>query len=390
MFALLPAAVAAQDPPPPDPIEQMPIRFGPLGIKPAFAISNVGVDSNVFSNAENPQEDFTATIEPRLQARLRLGRVLLSYGATAGFVYYQEFSDEGGLNANTDVRLDANLGRLQPYVAAAWLDTKERLNAEVDRRAPRHHAAYSTGVRMLLASRSALIVNARYADVEFDEGVTFRGVELARTLNSRVETIDGGLQLLLTPLTTFTLGVSLQRDRFEAEPERDSDTVRVLPTFQFDPTALLRGSVAVGYRGFRPLSDALPDYSGLIVQTTLGYTLLGRTKFDVDVQRDVQYSYEQIEPYYLNTGARLTVTHQMVGPLDVQGTGGRQQMAYRAAAVEGETRTDRADTLGAGVGVRLRENIRIGVNWEWTRRTSVLPNREYERRRVFASLLYGS
>jgi hypothetical protein len=184
--------------------------------------------------------------------------------------------------------------------------------------------------------------------------------------------------------------VSSQRDRFDFAPDRDADSLRVVPTLQFDPTALIRGTVAVGYRRFKPRSETLDDYSGVVVDTRIGYTLLGRTRFDIELQRDVQYSYEDDEPYYLTTGGRLTLTQQIAGPFDVQAIAGRQWLAYRAAGADDETRRDDADVVGAGVGARLRENVRVGLNWELTRRSSVLTDREYERHRIFASLVYGS
>ena len=182
----------------------------------------------------------------------------------------------------------------------------------------------------------------------------------------------------------------MQRDRFDAAPERDADTLRLVPALRFDPTSLIRGSVAVGYRRFRPLSPELPDYRGLLVQAGLGYTLMGRTKFDVDVSRDVQYSFEDIEPYYLSTGGRVTMTHQLAGALDIQALAGRQTMAYRQRLVQGDARRDQVETYGGGAGYRLRANTRLGVTWEVNRRSSVLDERRYVRRRVFASLTYGS
>src|SRR6185503_15249442 len=109
---------------------------------------------------------------------------------------------------------------------------------------------------------------------------------------------------LLTPMTTFSIISSLQHDRFKAAPERDSDTFRVLPSVQFDPTALIRGSLGVGYRRFRTLRADVPDFSGITAQATVGYTLLDRTKLDLDLARAVQSSYEDLEPYYLSTGGR--------------------------------------------------------------------------------------
>jgi hypothetical protein len=374
----------------PEAIETMPIHIGPLGLRPSLSITNVGTDSNVFNDAENPQDDFTATVVPRLVARVRGGRFLLSYGSTADMVYFKKFTSERSINATTDARLDANLGRLQPYVSAGWVDTKDRLNAEVDVRAPRTQRTVGAGVRMLLASRTAVVVSARRFTMDFDEGAQFRGVDLTRTLNSRTDSVDASLQLLLSPLTTLSMTTSFQRDRFDAAPERDSDTLRLLPALQFDPTSLIRGTLAVGYRRFRPLTPELPDYSGLLVQAGLGYTMLSRTRFDLDLTRDVQYSFADLEPYYLSTGGRVTVTHQLVGSFDLQAFGGRQTMAYRQRLVPGDTRRDRVSTYGGGAGYHLRDNLRLGVTWETNRRKSALDEHRYDRRRIYASLTYGS
>jgi Putative beta-barrel porin 2 len=384
------AAPARAQSPLPEGVDVMPIHFGPLGLRPSISITNVGTDSNVFNDADHPQQDFTATVVPRLVARVHGGRLLLSYGGATDIVYFKRFTSERSINSTTDLKLDADLGRLQPYASVGWLATKDRMNSEIDIRTPRTQRTVAVGARMLVASRTAVVVGARRFTLDFHDGALFRGVDLTRTLNSRTDSVDAGLQLLLTPLTTFSLTTSLQRDRFDAAPERDADTLRLLPALRFDPTSLIRGSVAVGYRRFRPLSPDLPDYSGLLVQAGLGYTLMGRTKFDVDVNRDVQYSFEDLEPYYLSTGGRVTMTHQLAGPFDIQALAGRQTMGYRHGQVQGDVRRDQVETYGGGAGYRLRAATRLGVTWEVNRRTSVLDERRYVRRRVYASLTYGS
>ena len=90
------------------------------------------------------------------------------------------------------------------------------------------------------------------------------------------------------------------------------------------------------------------------------------------------------------TGGRVTMTHQLAGPLDVQALAGRQTMGYRNRHVQGDTRRDQVETYGGGAGYRLRQTMRLGVTWEVNRRSSVLDERRYVRRRVFASLTYGS
>jgi hypothetical protein len=246
------------------------------------------------------------------------------------------------------------------------------------------------GARLLVASRTNLVVNARRLDIDFDEGSQFNGADLAHNLNSRADSVEGGVQIALTPLTTLNMTASVQRDRFDSAPERNADTIRITPALQFDPTSLIRGTVVIGYRHFDTLDPALPNYSGVILQVAAGYTLLERTKFDVDLSRDVQYSYEDLEPYYLATGGRLTVTHQLTGPFDIQGFGGQQTLAYRSTAAPAETRSDRVETFGAGAGYRVHSLVRIGFTWEENRRLSDVHNRQYDRRRLFASFTYGS
>ena len=374
----------------PEPIEAMPIHVGPVGLRPTLSGTNAGSDSNVFNDASNPQEDLTATIIPRLVARVRAGRVLFSYGAATDLVYFQDFKDEESVNFGSDLRLDANLGRLQPYVSGGWVSTKERLNAEIDARAPRMQRNVLVGTRLAVASRTDVVFNVRHADLEYDEGSEFRGTDLAHNLNSTTDSLEGGVQLALTPLTTLTLTAAVQRDRFDSAHERDADTFRISPTLQFDPTALIRGTVSVGYRHFGPLDSSVPDYSGVVVQVTAGYTLRERMKFDLDLSRDVQYSYEDFEPYYLANAGRLTATYQLVGPIDVQAFGGRQSLGYRSTQTGEESRTDRVEIFGGGAGYRWHSLFRLGLTWEMNRRLSDLPGRRYERQRVFASFTYGT
>jgi hypothetical protein len=305
-----------------------------------------------------------------------------------GFVYYRDFEDERSVNFLTDGRADFDGGHLQPFVSGSFQDTRERLNAEIDIRAPRVQTAVAAGTRIVLGPRTGLLLTARRADLRFDEGVRFEDVLLSRTLNSTTTSVEAAFERALTPLTTFSLAAGVQRDQFEESPGRDSDTFRILPMLQFDPTALIRGSLAVGYRSFDPASPSIPDYSGLIAQAALAYTLRDRTRFDVTAARDVQYSFEESEPYYLTSSVGLTVTHRLVGRLDIRATGALQKLSYRSVTVV-DDRTDDVGIVGGGIGYWLSDNIRLGFNAEYSERRSDRPDRRYDRTRLFASLTYG-
>ena len=375
-----------------DPLESMPIRLGLLGLSPTLAITNLGIDDNIFNDATDPKRDFTMTVTPRLQARLRSGQVLLSSSVATGLVYYQKYDDERSIDYAVDGRVDVDLGRFQPYALASYLETQERLNVELDARAPRTQTTLAAGTKVLLSPKTGLVFDYKQAGLDFAEGTTFDGVPLSQSLNSTTKTLEGGLELYLTPLTTFSVVASRQTDRFDQTPEKDADTFRILPSIRMEAPAIIRGSLAVGYRRFSAIDPETPDYSGLVVQGSLTHTFAEQTKVDLLLSRDVQYSFEETEPYYLTTGFRVVVTQQLGESFDLRAIVGRDRLEYREEAtssVPNDTRIDRASVLGAGVGYRFHPNLRTGLDVEFAERTSDVPDRRYERTRVFASMTYG-
>ena len=62
---LAPGSVAAQIADEPDPTT-VSMRLGPLWVKPTIAVTNIGVDNNVFNQPDNlnPKSDFTFTATP--------------------------------------------------------------------------------------------------------------------------------------------------------------------------------------------------------------------------------------------------------------------------------------------------------------------------------------
>ncbi len=156
----------------------MPIRVGPLGLNPTLTITNFGIDDNVFNDADDPQRDFTMVVTPRVQARLRNGRTLWSGALATGLVYYKKFNDERSIDYAADGRLDADLGWFRPYALALIHDTRERLNVELDVRAPRTQTTVAGGGRAISHPRPASCSMRDIVACEFAEGVVFEGVPL--------------------------------------------------------------------------------------------------------------------------------------------------------------------------------------------------------------------
>ncbi len=387
-----PPELLAQEVPETDPVASMPFRLGPVGLSPTVSITNFGIDSNVFNDSATPRADFTLTATPRVVARARSGRILVSGALATGMVYYQKFEDQRSIDYGTDARADIDLEWFHPYAAVQRLDTRERLNAELDVRAPRVSTQSLIGTRFSNSLRTALRFEARRSSVTFDEASVFEGIVLNRTLNSDTTVFEGAFDFALTPLTTLSVMAARQQDRFELSPERDANSVTVMPSLTFAAPAILQGSIGVGFRTFDGAAASLPDYRGLVFKGALSHTIAERTRVDLGLARDVQYSFEVLEPYYLTTGVRVTLTRQLFESFEVRGTASRDILDYRTNAPDASipaSRRDRLNLISAGAGYRWSPTIRIGLDVEWANRASDRQDRKYDRTRLLGSASYG-
>jgi len=391
LVAIAAVPASAQMPPPVDPEAPM-IQAGPFGINPTLALRDFGHDENVFNERDNPRGDFTFTVIPRAEILFKPQSLRLAYTAASEYVYYRKYESERSTNLSSSVRADLTLGWFLPYALASGTSTRQRLNPEVDERARHRERVYGAGFGIKVGTRLTFGAGYRSTRLRFEEG-TFRGEDLADSFDSDTDVVEGSAGLQLTPFTLMTLIVSNEQQRFRAARERDSDSLRVTPTFTFSPEAVLNGSIAIGYRRFTPLSRALPAYSGFVANATVGTTIMNRHRLEMIFGRDIRYSYERTTPYYLTTGGSVTMTSQLVGPVDLRLTGARQLLAYRGLGADGEAERpgdDSVTSYGGGFGYRIRERLRLGMNIEWSGRSSELSDdREYRNRRIFASFTWG-
>src|SRR5215210_7028824 len=76
------------------------VRIGPVWLNPSLALTNAGVDTNVFNEADQdtPQSDFTMTVTPSTDVWLRMGRTWLTGNIREDLVWYKEFVSERSAN----------------------------------------------------------------------------------------------------------------------------------------------------------------------------------------------------------------------------------------------------------------------------------------------------
>jgi hypothetical protein len=371
------------------PEESARFRFGPIRFTPGIEIRNVGVDTNIFNDAEDPKQDFVASFGPAADYWFRAGRARLSGRTGLQYDYFKDYATQRAFGTVNRARLEIVGNRVTPFVEGVYDNTRRRPSFEIDARARYRTDGITPGLDVRLLSRTVLRFEAERGHVEYEQGQEFNGVDLGAALNRETTAYRGSVRHALTPLTTFVVTGEERRDRFDISPGKDADGFRVLPGFDIKPGALISGRAAVGYASFRTLDPNVPDFHGLVAAAELHYTVRA-SRVGLQLVRDPTYSYETTEPYYVYTNLLVQLTQRVTTNWDFMARGGRQWLAYRQFLSEGPSdRDDSGWRLGAGTGRWLGQTLRVGFDVDYLTRSSPIPSRNYDGWRAGANIVYG-
>jgi hypothetical protein len=394
LIVLLASAARAASGQTVDPSKDVKVHIGPLALSPALGLTNAGIDTNVFNEPDQaaPKSDFTMTVEPKSDVWLAIGRTWLTGNITEDLVYYEKYSNERSVNSSYRLGWLVPLTRITLNANAGYLNTHDRPGFEIDARTPRVETAFDGSAELRLLSRIFIGVKGRRQKVDFDKAAAFLSRNLRFELNRVVTSEALTLRHQVTTLTSLTLDVAREQDRFDFDRVRDSDSTAITGGVKFDPLALLKGSAIVGYRDFRPLSPGVPAYKGSIAQVDLSYVARGSTKLNVQVARDVQYSYDINNLYYVQTAVNSSIAQQLFGPVDIVGRVSAAKLDYRTsfgAQIADPNRIDSVRSFGGGLGYHLGGDVRVGFNVDKAVRSSDLVTRQYDDLRIGTSVTYG-
>src|SRR5207302_9793304 len=96
VFALSTSALAQET----SPGDTARFHFGPLALTPSIAITNIGVDQNVFNDPDNPKKGTTASVGPAVDWWMRAGRSRLSAQSSGQDLYSKEYENERAWNTS--------------------------------------------------------------------------------------------------------------------------------------------------------------------------------------------------------------------------------------------------------------------------------------------------
>jgi len=371
--------------------ETRPIQLGPASVYPTIVLRDAGTDSNVYSESATPRSDLTYSVLPKLFAVVPVGNTRLVATGAGELVYFRTYEDQRSLTTQLDARYEVTGPGFRPFASAGLISRGGREGFEIDARPRQTQRIVMAGADIDVTSITAMTAWASRSKTSFDEDEQYWSVSLAEQLNRSRNAVAAGARFRVTPLTTLLIAAEMQQDRFDRVPLRDADSLRFGPSIAIDTGGTMSGDMTAGYRMFTPRDPALSGYRGLVAAGRLHYTLRSVTRFDMEVERDVDFSFDPNQPYYLESGGRLVVTQRLLGPLDIIGIGERRDLRnQRAGSASFDGRHEITTSLGGGVGFHIQRDMRLALTYERTERTSSEPvTRNFERTRILGSFNYG-
>lgn len=378
--------------------EEAKFHVGPFYVSPRLTLRQMGIDNNVFNQAAAEQKsDFTFTLQPSTGVAVPLGsRAVLRTVLGADLVYFARYHSERSIDPQLSFRAEAYLHRITLFASESTVRTRQRPNEEIDVRSRRDERVTLAGADVRLTPKFSVELAGRREIREYDAGAFAAGNSLRDALNRTATAVSITPRHRLTPLTTIAVRADAMREEFLFAPGRNADSVRISPGVEFKPRALVSGQAFIGYRRLTPHTVAvLPPFSGLISTLGLTYRSRGTVAFGITFDRDIRYSLEPYQPYFLDTTVGGSARRALGRRFDLTGTVQRHTYEYENVLIVpvGETlpaaRVDRTMSYSASVGYRFGSDGRIGFGATWYDRESSRQAHSYESVRLGADLTYG-
>jgi hypothetical protein len=377
--------------------ENANVRLGPFYADPALQLKQLGIDGNVFNTDRNTKSDFTFTIMPKADVWLPVARrALFQVTGATDLVYYAQYETERSVDPQYALRGEVYLHRLKLFGASSYVNTRQRPNHEIDTRSRHVEDGLTAGAGVTVTPTFSVEFAASRLKTRYDDDAEFDGTQLQQTLNRDTEGINVTARQKLTPLTSVGVRYDRFRDAFVYSPTRDSRSYRVMPGVEFKPRALVNGSAYVGFRKFTPtVPEALAPFSGLVAELGLSYTLLGATTLGVTYDRDLTYSYEEFQPFFVDNSVGVSVRRAIGRKFDAILSADRHTYEYSDAiggvpSLDGVQRVDVTLTYAGSIRYRVGRDggIGFGVSY-WQRESTTKQFHDYDSLRIGSSMSFG-
>lgn len=391
-FGLVAEGLAlAQAPSPNVPVTSRPRPdFDPLGVRAGSYLifpelgTSIGYDTNVFATNDDEQSDFVASLIPVINFDSNFSRHALDFelGGDFGFYFdngdldYQDFYIGG--DGRYDVTRDDNAS--VRFLFGQFHDSFEDPN--IDRAAEENQPYISLG--------GTLDYTQTFNRFNFTPFFTGRRINYEQSFNEgRNSTFyDAGLRAgyFISPrVNVFTQGsyFMINRDTENGDgSSRDSTGYRVGVGSALDFTGLIFGEIFVGYENESFDAPGVSDEPGFAFDVGLTWNVTTLTTLGLNGRSSIETTDETDSSSELRSVLDFEVDHELLRNVLVGGLLGIQRDDYR-----GDRGTENTFRAGLNGTYFLNRNLRLEADYLFSTRTADESINEFDRNRVFLTLV---
>lgn len=351
------------------------LRAEPFDVYPTIGVG-LGWTDNLLGQAANPISTGFLALSPRATAETRSGAHThsLRYGGSYGR-YFDSPADDFAVHEFVGTTVNQFTARADLNATAFYLVqqdprglTSRQLSAEPDR-------WNGFGARMTIGY-GALSAQGR---LEWDVGFTDKQYRnnFSVTENLNVTTYDTAARFFYRTGSRTRVLTEMRYARFDYDSGRfSSDETRLLGGVAWDFAASTTGSFRAGYVRKNFDQQALSDYSSFTAEAALRYLIRSYSVVEFAGGRTPS-DFFGTGFFNVDTYASAAWTHKWAGFLST-----RMTLAHLNQDVRGADRIDKTTHIGMGGFFDVRSWLRLGAEFQHSRRASGDPNFEYTRNLV--------
>jgi hypothetical protein len=348
-------------------------RLGPIYLTPSFRIGAIGFDTNVFYKPTDRQADVTGSGGPGLEVVAPLsGSLQLVVKGTLDYLHYVRTASLRRLTGSVDGGLELNGARTVASITETYGDSYARPSYEVDRRVLLSSEGTHARLRRRIVGRFTADLSGERLRQETQQGESFLGNDLHRTLTEDRYIARTVLEYAVTTKTSFLFEAVHRTDHFPVVSERDGRQIVLSAGIATTSTRLISGKASGGYGWFHSTALNLPDRRFVGADVDLMLHISPRTRLGGSYRRDLQYS------AFETPGRRPTLLYEAIGAVVEKEVVG-QRLLFRlrgtltridsdspvtvesADGRETALRGDKAKAGSAGLEYRFRPRFSVGV-----------------------------
>jgi hypothetical protein len=365
-------------------------QFGPIKLQPAILIKEAGYDSNIYYQPE-ATSDFWLTAGPAADVYLvARRRLIIHVFESPQYVFFSKTKRERTWNNYLNGDVSLSFSRFLLTVGGSLNNARERWSTELDIRPRRKEKSGFVSFLYQKSYRLSFEFTARTIDYTY-ESLEYDSVNINERLSHYEDYLSGRIYYRLNSRIQFFIeGQKGSYDFKDPLNPGDSNSQTIYSGFQFSPTGRLHGQIRLGHKWFDTLDPELPDYQGLVGDTSVSWQIMRPLVLRGNYQRDINFSVWSYSPYYIGTtwsaGPSFYIFRKKFR-LDY--TYSRTKNDYPLGETPGSSpRQDNYTLNSVAIYYKISKTAGIGITaGNWKREINVL-NWDADRKFIGLSLTY--